>query len=147
MSTLMRKPTMGFGVIPSILDDILNDDFFRIPVAFPKANAFPAVNIKENDTEYRVEMAVPGLKREDIKVNLDKGLLTISFEKKEEHEENDTYTRREFMYQSFRRAFNVPEEKIDVEKISGDYKDGILTINLPKKNHEQVSSARVIQIK
>lgn len=147
MSTLMKRPVSTFGVFPSLLDDLLDDDFFRIPVAFPKANTFPAVNILENDDNFVVEMAVPGLKKEDIKVNLEKGLLTISFEKKEEHEEKQNYTRREFVYQSFRRAFSVPEEKIDTEKISGDYKDGILKIVLPKKYDEPVIVSRQIEIK
>ncbi|MFN4298445.1 MAG: Hsp20/alpha crystallin family protein [Thermaurantimonas sp.] len=147
MSTLMKRPAMGFGMIPSILDEIFNDDFFRIPVAFPKAPAYPAVNIKESDTDYKVEMAVPGLKKEDIKVNLEKGVLTISFEKKEEHEEKDKYTRREFVYQSFSRSFTIPEDEIDVEKIRGDYKDGILNITLPKKAKAEVSTSRMIEIK
>ena len=143
----MKRPTTTFGVIPSIFDDLFDDDFFRVPVAFTRGNLFPAVNISENDVNFVVEMAVPGLKREDIKVNLEKGLLTISFEKKEEHEEKQNYTRREFVYQSFKRSFSIPEDKIDVEKISGDYKDGVLKITLPKKNHEIVSTTRTIEIK
>lgn len=149
MSTLMRKPGTAFGMFPSILDEFFNDDFFRLPAVMTRTNSYPAVNIRETDKDYTLEMAVPGLKREDIKVNLERNVLTISFEKNEEHkeEQNGRYTRREFYHQSFSRSFTLPEGEIDEEKITGDYKDGILTIVLPKKNMEEVKVSRLIEIK
>lgn len=148
MSTLMRRPGTAFGMFPSILDEFFNDDFFRLPAVVTRSSSYPAVNIKETEKDYTLEMAVPGLKREDIKVNLEKSVLTISFDKKEEHkEENGKYTRREFYHESFSRSFTLPEGEVDEEKISGDYKDGILTIVLPKKNKEEVKVSRLIEIK
>lgn len=149
MSTLMRRPGTAFGMFPSILDEFFNDDFFRLPAVVTRSSSYPAVNIKETEKDYTLEMAVPGLKREDIKVNLEKSVLTISFDKKEEHkeEEKGRYTRREFYHESFSRSFTLPEGEIDEEKISGDYKDGILTIVLPKKNKEEVKVSRLIEIK
>ncbi len=92
----------------------------------------PAVNVVEDEKHFTLEMAAPGLKKDDFKINLDNQLLTISREVKEEKEEkNDNYTRREFVYNSFSRSFKLPKS-IVVDKIKADYKDGILKVMLPK---------------
>jgi HSP20 family protein len=92
----------------------------------------PAVNVQEDDKQFTLEMAAPGMKKDDFKINLDNQLLTISREEKEEKEEKkDNYTRREFVYSSFSRSFRLPKS-IVVDKIKADYKDGILKISLPK---------------
>jgi HSP20 family protein len=96
----------------------------------------PAVNIKEENDKFVLEMAAPGMKKDDFQINLDNYQLTISSEKKEEKKEKeDNYTRREFMYSSFSRSFTLPKS-IDVEKIKADYKNGILSVVLPKKEEE-----------
>ncbi len=96
----------------------------------------PAVNIKEENDKFVLEMAAPGMKKDDFHINLDNYQLTISSEKKEEKKEKeDNYTRREFLYSSFSRSFTLPKS-IDVEKIKADYKNGILSIVLPKKEEE-----------
>ncbi len=96
----------------------------------------PAVNIKEENDKFVLEMAAPGMKKDDFKIDLDNYQLTISSEKKEEKKEKeDNYTRREFMYSSFSRSFTLPKS-IDIEKIKADYKNGILSIVLPKKEEE-----------
>ncbi len=96
----------------------------------------PAVNIKEENDKFVLEMAAPGMKKDDFQINLDNYQLTISSEKKEEKKEkDDNYTRREFLYSSFSRSFTLPKS-IDVEKIKADYKNGILNIVLPKKEEE-----------
>ncbi len=96
----------------------------------------PAVNIKEENDKFVLEMAAPGMKKDDFQINLDNYQLTISSEKKEEKKEKeDNYTRREFLYSSFSRSFTLPKT-VDIEKIKADYKNGILNIVLPKKEEE-----------
>lgn len=92
----------------------------------------PAVNIQEDEKQFTLEMAAPGMKKDDFKINLDNQMLTISKEEKEEKEEKkENYTRREFVYNSFSRSFRLPKT-IEVDKIKADYKNGILKLTLPK---------------
>ena len=87
---------------------------------------------QENDSQFIIEMAAPGLKKEDFKINLEDHVLTISREQKEDKEEQtDHYTRREFVYNSFSRSFRLPKIILE-DKIKADYKDGLLKVNLPK---------------
>lgn len=111
-------------------------------------STLPAVNVKENDNEYLIEVAAPGLKRGDFKVNYDNGRLTISSEKRVEHEEKDgeKVTRREFSYQSFQRSFTIPETTVAVDKITAKYEDGILHITLPKREEVKPKPAKEIKI-
>ncbi len=96
----------------------------------------PAVNIKEEKDKFVLEMAAPGMKKDDFQIDLDNYQLTISSEAKEENEEKkDNYARREFIYNSFGRTFTLPKS-IDIDKIKADYKNGILNVTLPKKEEE-----------
>ena len=96
---------------------------------------------------YTIEVAAPGLEKKDFRIDLDNDVLTISSEREEKHEENrDQYTRREFGYESFSRSFNLPE-LVDVEKINASHKNGILFVNIPKKEEAKVKPARQIAIK
>jgi HSP20 family protein len=96
----------------------------------------PAVNIRDEKDSFVMELAAPGLKKGDFKINLDNQLLTISSEKKEEKEEQEeNYTRKEFAFSSFSRSFTLPKT-IVFDKIKADYKDGILVVKLPKKEEE-----------
>lgn len=96
----------------------------------------PAVNIVDNSDSYILELAAPGLKKEDFKISLDNQLLTISSEKKESKEgQNKNFTRREFVFNSFSRTFTLPKT-IAFDKIKADYKDGLLVVRLPKKEEE-----------
>ena len=105
----------------------------------------PAVNVKEKDNGFEIEMSAPGLKKEDFNVELTNNVLTISCEKKEEDETKDEdgkYTRREFSYQSFSRSFNLPDT-VDYEKIDAKYEDGILTLSIPKMEEVKPSPKRI----
>ncbi len=107
----------------------------------------PAVNIKEDNDGFNVEMAAPGMKKDDFKVDLDNNLLTISAEKESEDNEKDdegNYTRREFNYQSFKRTFTLPDAA-QADKIKATYKEGVLTINIPKKEKQSQSLRKVFQ--
>lgn len=115
----------------------LFDNFFERPMSeFFSDSALirqvPAVNIKETETEYHVELAAPGLKKEDFKISLDKDVLSISVELSNENEEkHNGYTRREFNFNSFKRSFNLPE-KANKEEIKAGYEAGVLALVIPK---------------
>ena len=107
----------------------------------------PAVNILENADHIQIEVAAPGMKKEDFKVDLDNNRLTVSVEKEEEkNETNDRFARREFCYSSFRRQFNIPVETINGDQIQASYKDGILLLTLPKREELKPKPARAIEI-
>ncbi len=116
------------------------DEFFNELPAFGKTvnNIFsPAVNILETADAYHLELNAPGRNKEDFSINLDKGLLTISYEKKEETKNEDVkVVRREFSYQSFKRSFTV-DEKINADGIQAKYENGLLKLFLPKQVEEK----------
>jgi HSP20 family protein len=108
-----------------MMRDILNQDV-------ASSGSVPAVNIQEDDKQFTIELAAPGLSKGDFKINLDDHVLTISKEQEEKQEEvKDNYTRREFVYNSFSRSFRLPKTILE-DKIKADYKDGVLAITLPK---------------
>ncbi len=134
-----HKPTVA-----NPLEKFFNEDFDNF-FARPNRN-LPATNIQETDNEFVLDIAAPGMDKKDFKVNLDENVLSISTEKKDEKkEENDNYTRREFAYDSFCRSFTLPDT-VDIDKIKADYKDGILRINLPKREEAKVTKNREIKI-
>lgn len=128
MTTLVKRNVPTF-------DNLFDEFFSNLPSAWGKENGWnvPPVNIHENNEGFTLELVAPGLKKEDFKVNLDKGLLTISYEKKSETENNNHKThRREFNFTSFKRSFRV-DDVINTEAIQAKYEDGVLKLNLPKK--------------
>ncbi|GGW39504.1 Hsp20/alpha crystallin family protein [Arenibacter certesii] len=159
MSTLVNVPKNG-GLISRNSDKSSNlpvwstwiDDFFNegLPSLFSQnfnsGISLPKVNIKETAEAYFVEMAVPGLKKSDFKIDLDNQILSISTEMEVENEHKDgNYTRREFGYSSFKRSFNLPES-VDEDKIIANYNEGILNVRLPKKEEAKQKPARTIKI-
>jgi len=108
----------------------------------------PLVNIKENNDNFEVEMAAPGMNKEDFKVELDGNVLTIDSERKNENEvkEGERYTRREFSYQSFQRSFQLPKEVVDADKIEAKYENGVLRLVVPKKEEAKPRPPKMIQI-
>jgi len=106
----------------------------------------PAVNIKEDDKKFTLDLAVPGIDKKDLKIELNEDVLTISSERKEEKEENrEDYKRREFSYSSFCRSFALPEN-VNRDKIEANYKDGILTVVLPKQHEDNSKVTKEIKI-
>jgi len=117
------------------LIDNLNDDWVKN--LYKKVTATPAINVIETDSEYDMEMAVPGLTKEDLNVQVDENCLNISMEKKTETEhknEKKNYLRREFSTQQFFRSFELPEN-VEKEKITAKVENGVLKIALPKVVH------------
>lgn len=128
-------------------DDIFGKEFFNYPPAFKTA---PLVNVKENEKEFLLEVAAPGLQKEDFKLQVEDGVLSISAEIKTQSEtdENTKYTRKEFSYQSFRKSFTLNKENVDTENIVAKYENGILNVSIPKKvKTEEENKAKTISIK
>ncbi len=130
----------------SLLADLFdNDRFFASP--WLSGRNMPAVNIKENEKNYEVELAVPGYDKKDFEISIDNGVLTVSGEKREETEKKeDNYTRREFGFSSFSRSFNLPTN-INEENIDAKYADGVLKLTIAKKQESSGKSRRQISIK
>ncbi len=148
--TVLRRSNSYYPTIPSLIDGLFSRDLMDWSnMNFSTTNTtLPAVNVKETDDEYELEVAAPGMKKEDFKINLENNQLTISSELKKEKEEknNDNYTRREFSYHSFQRTFTISETVVDGDNISAKYSDGILTIKLPKREEVKPKPAREIKI-
>lgn len=146
--TLARISNPWFPNFPSLLDRFFEGDLMDWNSNnFSTTNStLPAVNIKENADEFRIEVAVPGMRKEDFKVDFNNGRLTISSEKQQENveKEGEKVTRREFSYQSFQRSFTIPENVVNAEKISARYENGILHLTLPKR--EEVKPKPALQI-
>ena|ERR1700761_993654 len=118
---------------------LLNDSFLNEKLA----TRIPAVNIAENDNQFEVELAVPGLSKEDFKINLDKNVLSVSAEKKTETvDQNKKFTKREYSYNSFSRSFTLPESA-DHSKIDADYTAGILKLTIAKKEEAKFQSREI----
>lgn len=106
----------------------------------------PSVNIKETEESYKIEVAVPGLNKEDFRVNLENNMLTIEGSKESNHEEkNEKYTRKEFDYNAFKRSFTLPNSA-DTEKIDANYTNGILYLTIHKKEEAKKKPAKAITI-
>ena len=150
MSTLIKR-NGGFPTMNSFFSDFFGNDFLDWnPSGFlPNGSTFPSVNLKETDKGFEVELAAPGLNKEDFNIEVHNNVLTISSEKKEEKAEKDekgNYTRREFNYTSFKRSFTLPKSA-EENKVQAKYDNGILHIEIAKKEAEQEKTAKKIEIK
>lgn len=148
--TLARLSNNLYPSLPSLMDKFFEGDMMdwnSLNFA-DKQSTLPAVNVKENDNEFQIDVAAPGLKKNDFMLNFENGRLTISSEKKEEFEEKEgeKITRREFSYQSFQRSFTVPQNIVNSDKISAKYADGILHVILPKREEVKPKPAKQIKI-
>lgn len=124
------------------------DSFFRRPDydRFGTRGLVPSVNVSENIKDYELDVAAPGLKKEDFDVNIENDVITVSREEKHEDEKKeDNFTRREFSYSSFSRSFRLPED-VDRENISARYEDGVLKLTLPKLGEEDRKTTKKIEI-
>ena len=135
--------------LPSIFNDFLNNDFLMDR----RNTTAPAVNIIENDDEYKIEVAAPGMTKEDFKVHInEENELVISMEKHSEEKDEDkkhkgTYLRREFSYTQFQQNLLLPDN-VEREKISAKVENGVMSIDIPKKKESEASAvARQIEIK
>jgi HSP20 family protein len=146
MSLITRNET---GWLPSVIDDMFKNDWLGGTTNVNSiGTSIPAVNIMETEDSFKVEVAAPGMSKEDFSIELDNDVLTISSEKKKENESRDdegNYTRKEFSYTNFKRAFSLPDS-VDSSQISAAYNNGVLEISLPKKEEARVQAKRMIEI-
>lgn len=132
--------------LPSLVEEYFNGDFLPRFFDVENYNSVPAVNIVEGKDAFRIDVAAPGLNKEDFRINIEKNVLTISSEKEEKHEEKDEKVmRKEFSYYSFRRCFSLPET-VNTDKVSASHKDGILQVVVPKREEAKEKPAREIKI-
>ena len=130
--------TRGTSLLPSFMNDFFKPWNNWLDNGFEKTLSVPAVNITENDGQYNVAVAAPGMKKDDFKIDLDGDILTISSEKEEAKEDKDkNYNRREYNYSSFSRSFTLPEG-VKRDKIEAKYEEGVLNIVLPKSEAARI---------
>jgi HSP20 family protein len=140
LTSLMRTN----GWLPTVFEDFFNNDFM------PRVNTTaPAVNVKEDESAYTMELAAPGIKKESCRVSInDDGNLCIAIENKMEHKDEDKkhhYLRREFSYSNYEQNYTLPED-VDKEGIAAKVENGILTVTLPKVKKEEKKEVKAIEI-
>lgn len=145
--TLVKRNGSLMSPLPLLFDDFFNRDFFHWGNQnySPTNTTVPSVNIRETGEHYAVEVAAPGMSKEDFTVELDGNTLTIRSEKTSRHED-DRYVLKEYSFQSFQRTFDLQKEVVDTEKIEAKYADGILKLLIPKKEEAKQKPPRRIQI-
>ncbi|MCB0637317.1 MAG: Hsp20/alpha crystallin family protein [Lewinella sp.] len=137
-----------FPTVNRVFDDLFATDMpeWTRRNAAVSGSTLPAVNVKETEDDFRLEVAVPGMRKDDFTVEVKDGILTITGQREQKDEQTKAnYTRREFSYTSFRRRFTLPESADDA-KISAAYTDGILEVVLPKKEEAKPQPVRLIEI-
>jgi HSP20 family protein len=138
---LIRKQNPFF---PSLVDELFNQD--RRVRTSSISSTTPAVNLIEQDTQFLIELAAPGNKKEDFEIEIEDGILSISSSNKEDNtSEKETFTRHEFSYNSFRRSFTIPES-VDVSSIEASYSEGVLLIKLLKLEEALPQPKKLITI-
>jgi HSP20 family protein len=142
MLPMLRK----HSYLPSFADEFFGKDFLSNFIENQNGFSMPAVNVTETKDNFRIEVAAPGLNKEDFKIDLHNNLLTISSEKEEKNEENgEKIMRREFSYSSFKRTFSLPD-LVESEKVTASHKNGVLYIEIPKREEAKEKPARQITI-
>lgn len=148
---LIKRNGNSMNQWPLLFDDFFNRDFSNWGLSnYSDTNTtVPGVNIKETKDNFDVEVAAPGMNKKDFKIQLDGNLLTICSEKtdrKEENNEDEKYSRKEFSYQSFERSFTLPKDVVDADKIEAKYENGLLHLVIPKKEEAKQKPPKQIQI-
>jgi HSP20 family protein len=148
--TLVKRNGNMNSLFPAFFDDFFNRDLFNWKnLNFSDTNTtIPAVNIRETGDAYEVEVAAPGMTKKDFKVELNGNSLSISSQKTSgnEDEQDNSYVRREFSYQSFLRTFELQKDVVDVERIQAKYENGVLHLSIPKKEEVKQKAPRLIHI-
>ena len=135
-----------FPNLDNLWDEFFNRDFFKQSMQLGKS--IPAANMTETENGYHIELAAPGFKKDDFKIEVDNGVISVSSEKKEEKEEKEgeKVTRKEFSYASFKRSFQMPEN-VKEDNISAEYKDGLLKLDLQKAQPAKPKDKKTVTVK
>ncbi len=150
MTLVKFKNGNGFHNFPSFDRSISFPSFFSEAIdrlrAENEVSWMPSANVKERSADFKIELAAPGMDKKDFVVEVENGVLTISGERKEEtKEENETLTRREFHYGSFKRSFSLPDSA-NAEQINASYKDGVLSLTIAKHDEAKLKSKKQVTI-
>ena len=148
MGTLTKANPNFLPELPSLFDDFFTRDFFQ-NMNNRGNQSLPAVNVLETEDSFDLEVAAPGMRKDDFKVELENNTLSISAEREEKDEEKNkrgNFTRREFHYQNFMRSFNLPENMVESDKITARYTDGVLKISIPKAEQAKTKPPKMIEI-
>jgi len=140
-----RKPVQMIPYFSGVFDNFFNSDFNGF-LGLDESVAVPSVNVKESGTDFRIDVAVPGMNKDDLTIKVDKDVLTIKGERNDDTKNDDgSFTRKEFGYNVFHRSFNVPDS-VDSSKIEAKYENGILAVTLPKLDEAKAKPEMVIKI-
>jgi HSP20 family protein len=149
MNLIKRNGSQAPTLHRLFFDDIFGRDFFNWENNnySTTSTTLPCVNIKETAENYEVEVAAPGMDKNDFKITLDGNQLFISSVKENEQTTGDeNFSRREFSYQSFQRSFELPKNVVDEDKIIARYENGLLLLSIPKREEAKPKPPRMIQI-
>ena len=148
--SIIKRNAPQLHNLPSFFNDFVTKDLWNWDIENNSSTGttIPAVNIRENDESFVVEMAAPGMNKEDFRIELNGNNLIISSEQNMDQEstEGEWYTRKEFSYQSFSRAFTLAKDVVDADKIAAKYQNGLLQLVIPKKEEVKQKGPRTIQI-
>ena len=147
--SLIKRNGLLPTTFPALFDDFFGRELFNWGNNNYSATSttVPSVNIRETGDNFEVEMAAPGMDKQDFKIELDGNTLTISSKKEHNQEsEQEGYSRREFSYQSFQRSFVLPKDVVDVEQIRAKYENGLLHLTIPKQEKAKQKKPRLIEI-
>ncbi|MFC5408189.1 Hsp20/alpha crystallin family protein [Larkinella bovis] len=137
------------SAFPALFDDFFSRDLFNWNNRnfSTTQTSLPSVNIKETADAFEVEMAAPGMEKQDFRVELNGNQLTISSSKENQEEKQEGgYTHREFSYQSFQRSFTLPKDVVDEDRIEAKYENGLLLLTIPKREEAKQKAPRRIEI-
>ncbi|AKQ45146.1 heat-shock protein Hsp20 [Rufibacter radiotolerans] len=136
------------SIFPSFFSDVdrlFNEDMFMMPMSMRRQIEMnvPSVNIRDREKDYLIEVAAPGMRKEDFNIDMEQGVLTISSQKEDEKtEDKESYHKREYNYSSFSRSFTLPEN-LRPEEIKAHYENGILSLTVPKKQEQEKPKQRI----
>ena len=145
------KRNNGFSTdMPALFNDFFSRDLWNWGLANNSTTntTIPAINIREDNDNFYVEVAAPGMKKDDFKVEIDGSTLTIRSERenREETKDGEKYSRKEFSYQSFQRVFELPAHVVDADHIEAKYENGLLHLVIPKKEEAKQRPPRMIKV-
>ncbi|MCW3106819.1 MAG: Hsp20/alpha crystallin family protein [Segetibacter sp.] len=148
--SIIKRNASTIPAFPGLFNDFITKDLWNwgLDNNSNTGTTIPAVNIKENNESFIVEMAAPGMNKGDFKVELNGNTLSITSERnfEEETKEEEKYSRKEFSYQAFSRIFTLPKDVVDADKIEAKYENGLLNLVIPKKEEAKQKGPRLIQI-
>jgi len=146
--SLIKRNRFNLPALPDF-NDFFGQDFFNWGNNnfSPTRTTLPSLNVRETQDNYKIEVAAPGMEKEDFNIELDGNTLNISSSKEvKDEKEEEGYSRKEFSYQSFHRSITLPKDVADEEKIEAKYKDGILQLTIPKKEEAKQKTPKRIEI-